>query len=101
MGTGLVKLFTFGGFGIWVLIDLILVLAGAQRDKQDRNLAGYDQHKKISWIVTAALMALSIIISSVSGGHSATLPTSAVDPASSGPSVIVVGADGIWTLQAG
>lgn len=83
VGTGLVKLFTFGGFGIWVLIDLILVLAGAQRDKQGQKLAGYDQHKKIAWIITAALVVLSIIISTVSGSHGATVPSSAVAPASS------------------
>jgi hypothetical protein len=29
---GLLKLFTFGAFGIWVFIDLFLV-AGAARDK--------------------------------------------------------------------
>ncbi len=83
VGTGLVKLFTFGGFGIWVLVDLILVLAGAQRDKQGRKLAGYDQHKKIAWIITAVLVLLSLIISSVSGSHGSTVPSSTVSPASS------------------
>jgi TM2 domain-containing membrane protein YozV len=83
VGTGILKLITFGGFGIWVLVDLILVLAGAQRDKQGRKLAGYDQHKKIAWIVTAALVLLSIVISGVSGSHGATVPSSAVAPASS------------------
>jgi TM2 domain-containing membrane protein YozV len=83
VGTGLVKLFTFGGFGIWLLVDLVLVLAGAQRDKQGRKLAGYDQHKKIAWIITGVLVVLSIIIPSVSGSHGATAPSSAVSPASS------------------
>ena len=83
VGTGILKLITFGGFGLWVLIDLILVLAGAQRDKQGHKLAGYDQYRKIAWIVTGAFVVLSIIISSLSGGHNATVPTSAVDPASS------------------
>ena len=70
VGTGILKLITFGGFGIWVLIDLILVLTGAQKDKQGLPLAGYEQHKKIAWIVTGALIALSIITSAVSGGSS-------------------------------
>ena len=83
VGTGILKLITFGGLGIWVLVDLILVLAGAQRDKQGNKLAGYDQYKKIAWIVTGALVVLSIIISSVSGGNAATVPTSAVDPSTS------------------
>lgn len=34
IGTGILKLITFGGFGIWWLIDLILVIAGAMKDKQ-------------------------------------------------------------------
>lgn len=65
VGTGLLKLFTFGGLGVWVLVDLILVLTGAQRDKQGRMLAGYDQNKKIAWIVSAAVIALSMLISGV------------------------------------
>ena len=83
VGTGILKLVTFGGFGIWVLVDLILVLAGAQRDKQGRTLAGYDQHKKVAWIITTALVALSIVVSSASAGHSTTVPASAGAPASS------------------
>jgi len=83
VGTGILKLVTFGGLGIWVLVDLILVLAGAQRDKQGHKLAGYDQFRKIAWIVTGALVVLSFIVSSVSGGDTATVPTSAGDPATS------------------
>ncbi len=33
IGTGLLYLFTFGLFGIGVLIDLILIVCGAFRDK--------------------------------------------------------------------
>ena len=83
VGTGILKLITFGGFGIWVLVDLILVLAGAQRDKRGHKLAGYDQFRKIAWIVTGALVVLSITVSSVSGGGNATVPTSAGDPVTS------------------
>jgi TM2 domain-containing membrane protein YozV len=67
VGTGLLKLLTFAGFGVWYLVDLIIVLVGAQRDKQGHRLAGYDKHKKIAWIVTAAFVVLSIIVSGVSG----------------------------------
>lgn len=69
-GTGILKLVTFGGFGIWYLIDLILVLTGAQKDKQGRTLAGYAQHKKIAWIVTGAIIALSVITSALNGSGS-------------------------------
>jgi TM2 domain-containing membrane protein YozV len=80
VGTGILKLITFGGFGVWVLIDVILVLAGAQRDKQGRKLAGFDQYKKIAWIVTGVVVVLSIIISSVSGGRAATPQPGAIAP---------------------
>jgi len=33
IGTGILKLLTLGGCGIWSLIDLILVLAGRFKDK--------------------------------------------------------------------
>ncbi|MDJ1645835.1 TM2 domain-containing protein [Mycoplasma phocimorsus] len=31
---GLIKLFTFGGLGIWWIIDFILAIFGAQKDDQ-------------------------------------------------------------------
>jgi hypothetical protein len=64
IGTGILKLVTFGGLGIWVLIDLIITLSGKQRDKQGLLLAGYAKHKVVAWIVTAVL----ILIGAVSGG---------------------------------
>jgi TM2 domain-containing membrane protein YozV len=33
IGTGIVQVLTFGGLGIWVLIDLILIIAGAFTDQ--------------------------------------------------------------------
>lgn len=36
VGTGLLMLLTGGGLGVWILIDLFMVLFGAMRDKQGR-----------------------------------------------------------------
>jgi len=33
IGTGLLMLFTFGGFGIWSLIDFIMIAVGSFTDK--------------------------------------------------------------------
>ncbi|MGO2110648.1 MAG: TM2 domain-containing protein [Pseudoclavibacter sp.] len=79
IGTGILKLVTFGGLGLWWLIDLILVLAGATRDKMGMPLAHYREHRKIAWIVTAALVVLSMIIGAISGAAGGASSTSADD----------------------
>jgi TM2 domain-containing membrane protein YozV len=81
IGTGIAKLLTIGGLGVWSLVDLILVLTGAQKDKQGRRLAGYDQHKKLAWIVTGALVVLGIIGNIVSGALFAVGTSAALDEA--------------------
>ena len=65
IGTGVLKLLTVGGLGIWVLVDLIMTLTGNQTDKQGRPLAGYRENKKTAWIVTAALWALNALVSMI------------------------------------
>ncbi len=65
-GTGLLKLLTIGGFGIWVLVDLIIVLTGAARDKQGHRLRGYQENKVVAWIVTGALWLLGAVIGGIS-----------------------------------
>lgn len=61
IGTGILKLVTVGGLGIWSLIDVILVLCGVTRDKAGRPLEGYDQHKKVAWIISIVLFVLGLI----------------------------------------
>lgn len=67
VGTGILKLITFGGLGIWALIDLILVLANKTRDRQGLTLEGYDKHKKVALIVTGAFILISIIFNATRG----------------------------------
>lgn len=39
VGTGVAKLLTFGGLGIWYLVDVIIILANGMTDKWGRPLA--------------------------------------------------------------
>lgn len=61
IGTGILKLVTFGGFGVWALIDLILVLTGNTRDKQGRELANTKKYQKVAVFITVGLFVLSIL----------------------------------------
>ena len=36
IGTGILMLLTFGGLGIWALIDLIMIICGKFTDKEGR-----------------------------------------------------------------
>ena len=84
IGTGIAKLLTFGGFGIWWLVDLIITLTGNQTDRQRRPLAFYDRYKKIAWIVTAAWVVLGMIVGAVNGATAASRVPAAA-PAASAP----------------
>lgn len=38
IGTGILMILTLGGLGIWTLVDFIVILVGAFKDKEDRPL---------------------------------------------------------------
>lgn len=84
IGSGIGKLVTLGGLGIWALVDVILVLTGATRDARGHSLAGYQEHKKIAWIVTGALVLLSLIINIFNGANA----TDSAEPAAEEVAVV-------------
>jgi hypothetical protein len=58
IGTAIAKLVTLGGLGIWWFIDLIILLVGRASDKSGQRLAGHDELKVMSWIVTLIVVAI-------------------------------------------
>lgn len=78
VGTGLLKLFTLGGLGLWTFIDQILLLGNHTRAKDGTPLKDYDKNRKvaiiifiIAWLLCAAagwydIMVLSKAAKSVS-----------------------------------
>ena len=39
IGTGVLQILTFGGLGVWVLVDLIMIIVGKFNDKDGLALA--------------------------------------------------------------
>ncbi len=64
-GSGLAKLLTFGGFGYWWVVDVLLTLFGGQRDAAGLRLAGYAKHRKTVWLVIAALVGVTFVFALV------------------------------------
>lgn len=66
-GTGILKLITLGGLGLWYLIDLILILTGNMKDNFGQALQGRKKNLKSALIVVAVVFLLGIVIN-VSAG---------------------------------
>lgn len=80
VGTGLAKLLTLGGLGVWALVDLVLVLANKQRDKNGLPLIGYNKYKVLALVVTGFVVLASVAYNTSRGP--ATLATTGTDTAS-------------------
>lgn len=64
-GTGIVKLVTFGGFGLWTIIDIALIMAGSMRDKQGRDMLQVAEYKPFAYkmvLIFAAVIGLLVLI---------------------------------------
>lgn len=53
------------GTKVTSVLDLILTLAGVQRDAEGRLLPDFEEHKMIAWIITAAGFGVSILASAM------------------------------------
>ncbi len=57
--TGILKLITFGGLGIWVIIDLVLIMSGSMCDKQGQEMREAARYKKFA-AMTVLIFALAL-----------------------------------------
>ncbi len=67
--TGILKLLTFGGFGIWAIIDLTMVMSGSMRDKQGNEMLDAARYKKfaaVTMLIFSLVLGALILISGVS-----------------------------------
>lgn len=71
IGTGVLKLLTGGGFGIWTLVDVLITLFGGQTDKWGRPLVGYEENKTMAWIITLVFLFGGVVLAIVTGVLSA------------------------------
>lgn len=65
VGTGLLKLITFGGFGFWTLIDLAIIMTGGMKDKQGREMLQTAEYKKFAGktvLIFAIILGATILI---------------------------------------
>lgn len=74
VGTGILKLITFGGLGIWYLVDLILVLTNSAKDKKGNKLDGYEKNKTTALIVTLVILVLGFVSTAMSSNNSQVQP---------------------------
>jgi TM2 domain-containing membrane protein YozV len=69
IGTGILKLITFGGLGLWALTDFIIIMTGTFSDKQGRVAVQFNEYtqfanKTIFWfsIIVGLIVLLSGIV---------------------------------------
>lgn len=65
--SGILKLVTLGGFGIWALIDLSMIMSGAMRDNNDNELLEFQRYKKFARRTTTAFTLVVLVIIVVGG----------------------------------
>lgn len=61
IGTGILKLLTFGGIGIWAAVDLSLIMSGLMLDKQGNKMLEYDKYKNFAKKTVGLFMSILIV----------------------------------------
>jgi TM2 domain-containing membrane protein YozV len=61
IGLGIAKLVTGGGFGIWILVDEILLLTGKMTDGDGNLVVGSASDRRLAWIVFGIKYGLAVL----------------------------------------
>lgn len=67
-GTGILKLLTLGGGGIWLIIDLYLIMSGSFRDKYGRPMLEFAEYKKFASrtiLIFAIVLGIVVLVTGV------------------------------------
>lgn len=67
--TGIFKLLTLGGFGLWVIVDLAVIMSGAMRDKQGNEMLEAARYKKFAantTLIFSLVVGATVVLSGIS-----------------------------------
>ena len=62
VGTGILKLLTLGGIGLWTLVDMIVIMTGTFRDKEGRLALQYAEYRHFA---SKTILWFAIIIGAI------------------------------------